>query len=104
MVLLTDELVALLDQEAVRRGKSRSAVIREVLEGHFAQAREAEIGRQIADGYRRVPPGTPDEWGDLESLGDRANRDLLRRLEAEERRAGVGPWKQRPGDERGRSR
>ena len=29
--------------------------------------REAAIDRAIVEGYTRIPPGTPDEWGDVES-------------------------------------
>ena len=54
--------------------------------------REAEIGRQIADGYRRIPPGTPDEWGNLEAMTDQATVDLLHHLDAEERAGGHDPW------------
>jgi len=62
MVQLSDDLVRMLDGEAARRGLSRSAVIREVLEESLADERAAEIGRRIAEGYRRIPPATPDEW------------------------------------------
>ncbi|MGH8900851.1 MAG: CopG family transcriptional regulator [Egibacteraceae bacterium] len=92
MVQLTDELVTLLDQEATRRGVSRSALIRSVLEESLSNAREAMIGRQIAEGYRRVPPATPDEWDDLAGMTDQLAIDLMQRLDAEERREGHGPW------------
>lgn len=92
MVQLSEELVRLLDGKAAKRGLSRSALIREVLEASLADEREAEIGRQIADGYRRIPPGTPDEWGDLEQQTDTAMTDMLQRLDAEERAAGHPPW------------
>lgn len=35
---------------------------------------------------------TPDEWGDLAALTDQATGDLLVRLDAEERAAGLDPW------------
>lgn len=92
VVQLTDELVELVDAEAAARGVSRPAVIREVLMSHLAERREAEISRQIVEGHERVPPARPDEWGDLEALGDRATRDLAARLDDEERKAGHEPW------------
>lgn len=87
MVQLTDQLVELLDQEANRRGISRSAVIREALDRHLSEAREAAYVRRIVEGYERVPPTTPDEWGDLETHADRSTLELLQRLDAEERDA-----------------
>jgi hypothetical protein len=85
MVQLTEELVVQLDREAARRGMSRSALIRELLEEGLHDDREAEIDRKIVDGYTRIPPGAPDDWGDLEALSDRGTRDLLRRLDSEDR-------------------
>ena len=93
MVQLTEDLVELLDAEAVRLGVSRSAVIRRAIEAHLHDVREAAITRRIVDGYRRIPPATPDKWGDLEALQDRATHETLQRLDAEER--DIGPWKRR---------
>jgi len=92
MVQLTDELVELLDREAERRGVSRSALIRSAIEEFFQHDQEAAISGQIVNGYTRVPPATPDEWGDLEEVTDSTGRDLLHRLDAEERRDGHEPW------------
>jgi hypothetical protein len=92
MVQLTDGLVELLDREAARRGISRSALIRDLLEHALRNEREAELDRRIVEGYTRVPPGVPDEWGRLGDDGDAAVGDLLRRLDAEERDAGRGTW------------
>lgn len=92
MVQLTEELVTLLDEQAAKKEVSRSALIREILEEHLADEREALIDRQIVEGYTRIPPGTPDEWGDLEAQADRARLAALRRLDEEERRAGHEPW------------
>jgi metal-responsive CopG/Arc/MetJ family transcriptional regulator len=55
LVQLSEELLALLDREAARRHVSRSALIREAIEQHLDAERRAEIGRQIAEGYRRIP-------------------------------------------------
>lgn len=92
MVQLTDELVRALSEEAGRRGISRSELIRLVLQEHLDAAAEDSIGRRIAEGYERVPPTTPDEWGDLSEMTERATADLFLRLDAEERAAGHGPW------------
>jgi predicted transcriptional regulator len=92
MVQLDDELLESLDREAARRKVSRSALIRAVLHEFLSADREAAIGRRIAEGYRRLPPASPDEWGDLAALTHEATADLLHRLDAEERAAGHEPW------------
>jgi len=92
MVQLNDRLLSLLDGEAARLGVSRSALIREVLEERLHDAYAARIAGEIVAGYKRVPPGTPDEWGDLEAVTDRTAADLLHRLDAEEASAGHEPW------------
>src|SRR5438874_85684 len=92
IVQLSDELVGELDAIARRRNISRSALIRDLLEQGLAEDHERTIGEQIAEGYRRIPQGTPDVWGNLEAeteaLGDEAMADLA----AEERAAGHDPW------------
>jgi hypothetical protein len=92
MVQLTEELRHLLDVEAERRGISRSALIREAIVSHLREAGEAAVTGRIVEGYRRIPPTTPDGWGDLEAAGDRAARELLQRLDAEERASGQDGW------------
>ncbi len=92
MVQLSDELLATLDQAAVSRGASRSALIRELLWEALAEDREREIGERIAKGYRRIPQGARDEWQDLAEANRRSNREMLERLDAEERAAGFDPW------------
>lgn len=92
MVQLSADLIESLDREANRRDVSRSALIRSVLEDFLATDREASLARLIVDGYTRIPPATPDEWGDLGQMSDRATLDLLHRLDAEERAAGHEPW------------
>lgn len=89
MVQLNDELIELVDAEATRRGVSRSAVIREAIAEYLVASGQAAITRRIVEGYQRVPPTTPDEWGDLEGQQDQATLELLQRLDAEER-AGSG--------------
>jgi Arc/MetJ-type ribon-helix-helix transcriptional regulator len=92
MVQLTDELVKLLDQRAARDGTSRSQLIRDAVDAYLRDDREAEIDRQIIEGYRRIPPGTPDEWGDPDAFSDFHSRENLRALAEEERAAGGEPW------------
>lgn len=92
MVQLTTELVAELDAEAARRGVSRSALIRDALAVFFQDASDEATARRIVEGYRAVRPATPDEWGDLESLGARSALETSQRLGEEERREGFGPW------------
>lgn len=88
MVQLTEQLVERLDMEATRAGQSRSAFIRQVLSERLAELdANARIERWV-EGYRRIPPVTIDEWGDLEAQGDAAGRRLARDLDEEERRAG----------------
>lgn len=88
MVQLTDDLVALLDAEAARRKVSRSALIRQAVEEFLHDEVDAEIGRQIAEGYRRIPQDAPDEWGTLLDGVDDEGRIMMRRLEAEEDEVG----------------
>ncbi len=92
IVQLNDDLVAELDAVAGRLGVSRSALIREAVSAYLAENGEDAITRAIVDGYRRVPPGTPDEWGVLDEQGEHATVELLVRLDAEERAAGHEPW------------
>lgn len=92
MVQLSEELVEQLDGEATRRGMSRSALIREAVVTYLTDVGEAAIARKILEGYTRVPPSTPDEWGDLEAQQDRATREVAQRLDAEERAEGHDPW------------
>ncbi len=62
LVQLSDELLALLDERAAKSGKSRSELIRAAVERDLAADREAEIDRQIIEGYTRIPPGELDAW------------------------------------------
>ncbi|MGH2748210.1 MAG: ribbon-helix-helix protein, CopG family [Actinomycetota bacterium] len=89
---MTDRLLHLLDRQAARRGISRSALIRAVLEEFLRKDQESVVGQEIVEGYKRKPPATPDEWGDLERVTDHATVDALHRLDAEERAEGHEPW------------
>ncbi len=79
-------------EKQTRRGISRSALIRDLLEAALRDEREAELSRRIVEGYTRIPPGVPDEWGQLADQADAATGDLLLRLDGEERDAGLGAW------------
>lgn len=92
MVQLTQELVERLDDEARAVGLSRSAVIRQAVSEHLERSQRSAIARRIVDGYRRVPPAVPDQWGDAAGDADVAVRELSQRLDAEERVAGLDPW------------
>jgi hypothetical protein len=92
MVQLSDELVGRLDDAAGERGVSRSALIRELVVEGLKRDDARSVGARIVEGYRRVPQTEPDEWGDLAAATDVANRELLLRLDAEERAAGHDPW------------
>lgn len=75
LVQLTDELVEMLDQRAERERKSRSALIREAVEAHLHDEVEAEISRQIVDGYKRTPQ-TDEEVAVADWYAREANRML----------------------------
>lgn len=92
MVQLTDDLVAALDAEAARRGVSRSALIREAVAAFLGEGIDAMVSAAIVEGYRRVPPETPDEWGSLVELAEASTRETAQRLDAEERARGFEPW------------
>lgn len=92
MVQLSDDLIAALDEAAGREGVSRSALIRSLLSDGLRGRREATLGEQIAGGYRRLPQSTPEEWGAPAEAADATTRDLLLRLDAEDREAGHGAW------------
>lgn len=65
LVQLSDTLLAVLDQRAVQRGISRSQLIREAIEAHLRSDLEAEISRQIVEGYTRVPDDREfDDWAE----------------------------------------
>lgn len=63
LVQLSDELLAVIDQQAAMEGISRSVLIRRAIEAHVVDARNAEIDRAIVDGYRRIPQ-EPDPWAE----------------------------------------
>lgn len=65
LVQLSDTLLAVLDQRAAQRGISRSQLIREAIEAHLRDDLEAEISRQIVEGYTRIPDDREfDDWAE----------------------------------------
>jgi metal-responsive CopG/Arc/MetJ family transcriptional regulator len=73
LVQLTDELVSMLDERAVRERRSRSDLIREAIEAYLAEDAQAAISRAIVEGYKRVP----QEQDDLDRWARQAARDLV---------------------------
>jgi len=63
-VYLSDELLALLDERAARKGRSRSDLIRAAVERELAADRDALIDAAIVAGYTRIPPVEIDPWAD----------------------------------------
>lgn len=83
LVQLTDDLVDVLDAIAAKQGRTRSALIRSVLEDYVKDEDEAEKDRRMIAGYTRIPPSVshdPPEWGDLDKW---AEHDLREAIEEE---------------------
>ena len=55
LVQLSEKLLRRLDERAAREGRSRSALIRDAIEEYLYDEEEAEISRQIVEGYERIP-------------------------------------------------
>jgi metal-responsive CopG/Arc/MetJ family transcriptional regulator len=55
LVQLNDALLRRLDERAAREGRSRSALIRDAIEDYLYDEEEAEISKQIVEGYERIP-------------------------------------------------
>ena len=63
LVQLSDELLAAIDQQAARTGRSRSEIIRTAVERHLRQILQADIDRAIVEGYTRFPQ-KEDAWAE----------------------------------------
>lgn len=85
LIQLSDDLLVALDRQAEQRSVSRSQVVREAIELYTHDEREAEIDRQIVEGYTRIPqepdPLTEYFWA-----------ETMMALAEEERKAGHEPW------------
>ena len=73
LVQLNEALLAAVDERAGQRKTSRSEIVRSALEAYLADGVEAEIDRQIVEGYRRIPPPESDPWA--EAAARRSIRD-----------------------------
>jgi metal-responsive CopG/Arc/MetJ family transcriptional regulator len=62
LVQLSDALLARLDRQRAREGRSRSEIIREAVERYLDADREAEVDRRIVEAYTRHPPN--DVWAE----------------------------------------
>jgi hypothetical protein len=52
----------------------------------------AAEGSRDVESYRRTPQFEPDGWADLKKVNEAARNTVLKRLDAEEREAGLQPW------------
>jgi metal-responsive CopG/Arc/MetJ family transcriptional regulator len=55
IVQLSEELLRRLDERAAREGRSRSALIRDAIDQYLYDEEQAQIGREIKEGYERIP-------------------------------------------------
>lgn len=93
---MTTQLALRLDDEQVRELDriviawddiaNRSEAVRLAVAEFIERRRRLDIDRQIVEGYKRIPQGEVDRWGDLgEQLAGHA-RELARRLDLEDGR------------------
>ena len=68
IVQLSDELLAALDERALRAGISRSALIRAAIDAYLKTGRDAEIDAAIIEGYTRIPPEEHDPWAEASTI------------------------------------
>jgi metal-responsive CopG/Arc/MetJ family transcriptional regulator len=73
LVQLSEELLRRLDERAAREGRSRSALIRDAIEGYLYDEENARIDREIREGYERIPE-TDEEM----AAAEREARELIR--------------------------
>ena len=52
----------------------------------------AAEGRRDVGSYMRTPQFEPDGWADLETVNEASRSTVLKRLDEEERKAGLQPW------------
>lgn len=96
IVQLSTELIEKLDDYCAKTGISRSAAIREALKHWFGSVEDAEIGRRIAEGYRKFPQELDEDWRDLAAVSHRDTLAMMNDLEREEREAGLEPMRPEP--------
>jgi metal-responsive CopG/Arc/MetJ family transcriptional regulator len=73
LVQLNEALLRRLDERAAREGRSRSALIRDAIEAYLYDEKEAEIDRQIREGYERIP-----ETDEEIAAAEREGREMVR--------------------------
>jgi metal-responsive CopG/Arc/MetJ family transcriptional regulator len=73
LVQLTEDLLRRLDERAGREGRSRSALIRDAIEGYLHDEEKARIDREIIEGYERIPV-TAEEM----AWAERETREMIR--------------------------
>jgi len=73
LVQLNEHLLQRLDERAAREGRSRSALIRDAIEGYLHDEENTRIDREIREGYERLP-----ETDEEISVGEREARELIR--------------------------
>jgi hypothetical protein len=76
---------------AERHGAGVREAVERWLAGDPALDQLRQQGPDV-EGYGRIPQGEPDEWGDLTAMTEHRNRELLQRLDEEERSQGLPPW------------
>lgn len=74
LVQLSEELLRRLDERAAREGRSRSALIRDAIDDYLYDEEEARIGREIREGYERMPQ-TDEELRWAEAAAKEAIRE-----------------------------
>ncbi len=52
----------------------------------------AAEGCRDIESYTRTPQFEPDGWADLEKVNEDSRNTVLKRLDEEERKAGLQPW------------
>jgi Arc/MetJ-type ribon-helix-helix transcriptional regulator len=92
-VRLPNELLAEVDRIVdADEAASRADAVRRALDSWVRAVNRRRIGREIVDGYDQVPPGRPDEWGDLDTALDWGTAAVILDLERQEKEAGIEPW------------
>lgn len=89
MVQLNDKLIDELDQEALRRACSRSALIRTAVEEFLNAHANRAMEQAWVDGYRRTPQDQQDDWGDLAASARADGHKMAQRLDADADRNGL---------------
>lgn len=73
-VSTTVDSTLLLDARDAMPGANDASVMEAALRALIASHRRTEIDAEYDVAYRDIPLETPDEWGDLESFHDAAQR------------------------------